>query len=73
MTKVIIISGSSLESFYEQTLQDLRAKYHTYPTLALPNLTANEKAAISYRDAMARHTARGAQISSNIPIGKLVA
>ena len=32
MTKVIIIQGGSLESFYEQTLEYLHAKYHSYPS-----------------------------------------
>ena len=32
MTKVIIISGGTLDSFYAQTMQYLDAKYHTYPS-----------------------------------------
>lgn len=31
MTKVIIISGGNLESYYKQTLEYCKAKYHTYP------------------------------------------
>ena len=32
MTKVIIISGGNLDSYYEQIQEYLYAKYHSYPT-----------------------------------------
>ena len=32
MTKVIIIQGGSLDSYYEQTLNYLHQKYHNYPS-----------------------------------------
>jgi hypothetical protein len=32
MTKVIIIQGGSLDSYYEKTLNYLHEKYHTYPS-----------------------------------------
>ena len=72
MTKVIIMSGGSLDSFYEQTLQYLHDKYHTYPSslLGIP-ISEAEAAEISYNDAMARQTASEATMS-NVPIGKRV-
>jgi len=73
MTKVIIISGGSLDSFYEQTLQYLHDKYHTYPTSLTGIPVSEEEAAeISYHDSMARHSAGEASIPADIPIGKLV-
>ena len=73
MTKVIIISGGNLDSYYEQVQQYLHAKYHTYPTSLLPlNISESERAQQGYYDAMARHTAAEANLSSNIPLGKLV-
>ena len=32
MTKVIIISDSTLDSYYEQTLEYIGEKYHKHPT-----------------------------------------
>ena len=74
MTKVIIISGGSLDSYYEQVQQYLHAKYHTYPTNLLPlNISEAERAEQSHYDAMARHTASEAEgFVSDVPIGKLV-
>jgi len=70
---VIIISGGSLDSFYEQTLQYLRGKYHSYPSSLLGTpISESEKDDISYRDAMARQSANEASIPSDVPIGKLV-
>lgn len=31
-TKVFVVQGGSLDSYYEQTLKYLHQKYHTYPT-----------------------------------------
>ena len=73
MTKVIIVSGGSLDSFYEQTVQYLHDKYHTYPSslLGIP-VSESEAAEISYYDAMGRHAARSAGNPDGRPIGKLV-
>jgi hypothetical protein len=73
MTKVIIISGGSLDSYYEQVQQYLHAKYHTYPSSMLPlNISDSERAQQGYYDAMARYTAAEANIENNIPLGKMV-
>ena len=73
MTKVIIISGGNLDSYYEQVQQYLHAKYHTYPSSLLPlNISDAERAQQGYYDAMARHITQDGNISSNVPIGKLV-
>ena len=73
MTKVIIMSGSSLDSFYEQTLQYLHDKYHTYPTslLGIP-VSDSEAAEIGYNDAMGRQIASEARHRDEIPLGKRV-
>ncbi len=73
MTKVIIISGGSLDSFYDQTLQHLHDKYHSYPSsLSGEPLSATETARITYYDAMARHAAQGANTNQRVPLGKRI-
>ena len=58
MTKVIIHSNSSLDSFYEQVIEDLHRRYHTYPSsLAGIEPTAQEKSDISFADGQARRIA----------------
>lgn len=64
MTKIIIYSESSLDGFYEQTLEYLHDKYHVHSTtLTERPITAAEAAHISYYDAMGRdagrHSSRG--------------
>jgi hypothetical protein len=44
MTKVIIISGGNLDSYYEQVQQYLHAKYHNYPS-NLPPMSTSLRAA----------------------------
>ena len=74
MTKIVIYANSNLDSFYEQTLQYLHDKYHTYPTtLNYGPMTEAEAARISYYDGMGRDKAqhairnhhRSAKFSSN--------
>lgn len=74
MTKVIIISGGNLDSYYEQVQQYLHAKYHTYPTNLLPlNISETEQVQQGYYDAMGRHAANESDgFSIDVPIGKLV-
>ena len=61
MTKVVIYANSNLDSFYEQTLQYLHEKYHTYPTtLNYGPITEAEAARISYYDGLGRDTAQHA-------------
>jgi hypothetical protein len=74
MTKVIIISGGNLDSYYEQVQQYLHAKYHTYPSNLLPlNISESERAQQGYYDAMARYSSAEADgYSIEVPIGKLV-
>ena len=73
MTKVIIISGGSLDSYYDQVQQYLHAKYHTYPTNLLPlNISEAERAQQSHFDALARSSAAEANVNGDVPIGKQV-
>ena len=73
MTKVIIYSNTNVDGFYEQTMQYLADKYHSYPTsLSGIPVSEAEAASISYYDAMGRHTARELRNGCNTPIGKLV-
>ncbi len=37
MTKVIIIQGGSLDSYYDMTMDYLLAKYHTHPSTPTAN------------------------------------
>jgi len=76
MTKVIIIQGGNLDSYYERTMEMLRLKYHTYPEPAyrkeLPTLTESMRIDMGYYEEMARQAAIEANIDPNTPIGKLV-
>ncbi len=73
MTKVIIIQGGSLESYYEQTLDYLHAKYHTYPS----NLYDQGKSSVDsdqmgYYEKLAQNIAAEADIGGSIPSGKMI-
>jgi hypothetical protein len=78
MTKVIIIQGGSLESYYEQTLNYLHQKYHTYPSKLLdlyvdPDIMAE----VSMYERLAHDTASSAppQLMADgrpLPKGKIV-
>ncbi len=73
MTKVIIMAGSNLDSFYEQTIQYLHDKYHTYPTcLSGIPVSEAEQAEITYNDAMGRYIANEAQGGGRLS-GKMIA
>lgn len=71
MTSVIIIQGNSLESFYDQTIDYLHAKYHSYPAYApdihMDSHTASE---MGYHERMAAEI-EGYQ-AQGIPYGKIV-
>jgi len=53
MTKVIIIRGGSLESYYEQTLDYIEGKYHTYPEN--PNPVTSDPGTQSHLHTTERH------------------
>jgi len=73
MTKVIIIQGGSLESYYEQTLDYLHAKYHTYPTNLLNvEVSPEEISLMGYFEKLAQNAAAEYAGDSDIPIGKMV-
>ena len=73
MTKVIIISKGTLDSFYEQTLQYIGDKYHNYPTcLGSKSGSANEYARISHHDSAARAHTNDINIPGNVNLGKTV-
>ena len=53
MTKVVIYSNSSLDSFYDQTLEYLKNKYHNDPTTLYDQpLSMRESERISYYDGL---------------------
>ncbi len=73
MTKVIIVQGGSLESYYEQTLDYLHAKYHTYPpNLSGPSVDPDTAAELGCYERLAQNLAAEADIDGSIPLGKLV-
>ncbi len=73
MTKVIIIQGGSLESYYEQTMNYLHAKYHNYPSNLLDlHVCPEERSRQSYYEAQARQIAAGASADGGVPLGKMV-
>jgi hypothetical protein len=73
MTKVYIVPGGSLESYYEQTMNYLHAKYHNYPSnLADLHVCPDERSRQSYYEAQAREIASGVSASGDVPLGKMV-
>jgi len=73
MTKVIIIQGGSLESYYEQTLDYLHAKYHTYPSNIPDHPVSEEEISImGCFEKLAQNAAAGYDYDGSVPIGKLV-
>jgi len=60
MTKVIIVSGSSLEDFYYRTLDYLHDKYHSYPKHDEKPVTFEEKHTMGLLDSHGRGLSRGA-------------
>ncbi len=73
MTKVIIIQGGSLDSYYEQTLNYLHQKYHTYPSNLLDlYIDPNQMAENGMYERLARDTAASASVDISLPPGKIV-
>ncbi len=73
MTKVIIIQGGSLDSYYEQTLNYLHQKYHTYPSNLLDlYIDPNQMAENTMYERLASETASHAIVDTNLPPGKIV-
>ncbi len=73
MTKVIIVQGGSLESYYEQTMNYLQNKYHDYRSNLLDlHVCPEERSRQSYYEALASETAAGVSSDGNIPLGKMV-
>ena len=73
MTKMIIIQGGSLESYYEQTLDYLHAKYHTYPSsLYDQRRSSGDAGQMGYYEKLAQYIASEAEIDGSIPSGKMV-
>lgn len=71
MTSIYIIQGDSLESFYEQTIHYLEAKYHSYPPYS-PNTHIDSRTASE----MSTHERMAADLqdicAQDIPLGKIV-
>ena len=74
MTKVTIVSGETLDSFYDRTQQYFKDTYHNYPTsLTGKSVGANVKSAINHHDAHARnHSNEIGSDLSDLNLGKEV-
>ncbi len=73
MTKVIIIQGGSLESYYEQTLEYLHAKYHTSHSNLFTSRTSKEDTCrAGYYEKLAQNIATQTGIDGNVPLGKAI-
>lgn len=79
MTKVTIISGESLNSYYEERLQYLLNTYHNHPSQLTPsNLEQYERnEANPHKAGTGRTSARGEEFcgdgyDGDTPLGKLV-
>jgi hypothetical protein len=73
MTKVIIISGESLDGFYERTVQYLHNKYHTHPTHLIGNKTSETEAARNLNSSgIAYRSVLDTRIQDEVPPGKTI-
>ncbi len=73
MTKVTITQGGSLESFYEQAIDYLHQKYHTYPSnLKDLHIDPDAMAEIGMYERLAHDTANSAPVDTSLPPGKIV-
>ncbi len=73
MTKVIVIWDCSLDSYYEQTMDYLQAKYHTNPSdLCVLNIPPETESSMDYYEKLARNITNEAGIDGRSPPGKLV-
>ncbi len=74
MTKVIIIQGGDLESYYEQTINYLRAKYHQHHSNLLDlHVSANERGRQGYYEGQASEISAQANAGTeSCSLGKMV-
>ena len=73
MTNVIIIQGGNLESYYEQTLDYLHARYHAYPSnLPQTSVDPDVVCELGYYERLGRKIAEEAEFDGEIPLGKLI-
>jgi len=66
VTKVIIIPEENLDRYYERTIERLRAKYHSRPTMLSSSHTIEQPASLDTPYSQLNYA------QSQIPIGKLV-
>ncbi len=73
MTYVTITSGGNIEPHYEQTMDYLQSKYHSYPSY-IPDLAIDPEvmSEMGYYEKLARKIADEAESDGDIPLGKLV-
>ncbi len=79
MTKIIILQGDSLESYYEQTLEYLHTKYHSSPSIILESPSyrvvgshEDPPNSVGYYENLARNIAERADSDKPASLGKLV-
>ena len=73
MSRLIIIQGNSLESFYDQTIDYLHTKYHTHPSYS-PGVHLDDHlvSEMGYYERMAQDTDDQESYDQGVPLGKLV-
>lgn len=73
MTKVIIVQGGSLESYFDLTMDYLHAKYHRHQSnLPKSRSLADDGSCSEYFENLVDDTISIAQINNSVPSGKLV-
>ena len=62
-----------MESYYEQTMDYLHAKYHSYPSnlLNLPT-SQDDESRMGYYEKLAGNIASEANFDGSVPLGKMV-
>jgi len=73
MTKVIIIQGNDLESYYQRTMDILHAKYHTYPSTDNETIIPPvEESLNGHYENLAGNRSDNLEYDGSVPLGKLV-
>jgi len=72
MTRIVIIEGESLDSFYDQIVDYLEAKYHYYKYHYYPSCTPDMQMGSRTASEMGFHERMAADFEDGTPPGKIV-
>lgn len=73
MPSFVVFHSGSIESYFNQAMQYLDNKFHTYPSnITEQSISDFESAQISSNDALVQNIVNDACVSRGTPVGNLV-